>query len=320
MNIEQPRRGVTPKDFFLWVAVMAALYVSVISFITLIFQYIDYLFPDATQYFYGDPYSGAIRFALASLIVVLPLYLILTRLLNQGMRRDPLRKELWVRKWLIFLTLFVGGITLVVDLVWLINDFLAGELTTRFLLKVVTVFVVVGSAFLYYLADLRGRWALRERQALTLGGVAVFVVLASVVAGFFIIGTPAQARLYRFDEQKVMDLQSIQWQVVNYYQQKGRAPAASKDLEDPISGFVLPRDPEDGSEYGYRVTKPPYTFELCAEFNTPSRGAAAGGKGEVPMPVDVRLGGIEGANWQHGEGRVCFERTIDPERYPLIKR
>ena len=53
---------VTPKDFFLWAGAMVSLYVSVFSFISLIFDYINYTFPDPLQYFPTNPYSGSISY------------------------------------------------------------------------------------------------------------------------------------------------------------------------------------------------------------------------------------------------------------------
>ena len=158
MTTTKPR--VTPKDFFLWVGAMAALYASVVSFITLLFHYIDYAFPDPAleSYYYADPYSGPIRFAIASLIVLFPLFLVLMRLIRRDITREPLRAEIWIRRWVLYLTLFVAGITIAVDLITLINTFLGGDLTTRFVLKILVVFLIVGAGFLHFLADLRGYW------------------------------------------------------------------------------------------------------------------------------------------------------------------
>ncbi len=302
---------VTPKDFFLWVGAMASLYMSVVSLIILFFEYINYLFPDPLErtYYYSDPYSGSIRFAMASLIVVVPLYLFLTRVLNQDVRRSPEKKDLWIRRWGIFLTLFVAGITLVIDLITLINTFLEGELTTRFALKVIAVFVVVGAGFLYYLLDLRGVWEKKETLSKSIGLSVAFIVVASVVSGFLIIGSPTTQRLYRADDQRVADLQSIQWQIVNFWQQKETLPQQLGELEDSISGFVVPIDPEIKNGYVYRVTAPA-AFELCATFNKESRGKTAGSAVSMPYPV------MEGENWIHGQGEQCFKRTIDPDRYP----
>src|SRR4029077_5474016 len=56
---------VTPKDFFLWAGAMIALYSSVFAFIALLFQYINYAYPDPLAYSYVDPFSGGIRIAMA---------------------------------------------------------------------------------------------------------------------------------------------------------------------------------------------------------------------------------------------------------------
>jgi len=96
---------VTPKDFFLWVGAMAALYFSVGSFIILSFEYIERLVGTTAVIGY-DPYSDSIRFAIASLIVLFPVYVIITRMLQGDIRNNPEKKNIWVRKWLIFLTVF----------------------------------------------------------------------------------------------------------------------------------------------------------------------------------------------------------------------
>lgn len=309
---------VGPKDFFLWLGAMATLYASVISILTLYFQYIDRLFPDPLAY-WVDPYSGAIRFAIATLIVVTPLYIYLTRKLNADVRANPEKKDLWVRRWIIYLTLFIGGLTIAIDAVMLINEFLGGEITMRFVLKSVAVFVVVAGFFWYYLSDLKGVWETKVQLAHYLGyGVGV-LVLASIVAGFFIIGSPADQRLYRFDEQKVTDLQSVQWQLVNFWQQKGTLPESIVELEDPLSGFTVPKDPQTGGEYRYERTSQS-SFKLCATFNKESVPGQYGVSRPTSEPEFLKGGDTLSGPFTHGVGEVCFDRTIDPERYPIYKK
>lgn len=307
----KPKVG--PKDFFLWLGAMATLYASVISILTLYFQYIDRLFPDPLVT-WVDPYSGAIRFAIATLVVVTPLYIYLTRKLNADIRTNPEKKDLWVRRWIIFLTLFVGGLTIAITAVMLINEFLGGELTTRFLLKALAVFVVVAGFFWYYLSDLKGKWETKVQLAHALGYGVGALVLASIVAGFFIIGSPTDQRLYRFDEQKVMDLQSIQWQVVEYWRAKSALPAALDVLENPLSGYVVPVDPQTKEAYTYR-TKGALVFELCATFNKESQAGQYGVSRPYAEPVPVKGGDSLNGPFTHGAGEVCFERTIDPDLY-----
>jgi len=126
------------------------------------------------------------------------------------------------------------------------------------------------------------------------------------------MGTPQTQRLERYDSQKISDLQNIQWQIVNYWQQKGEIPQTLEALRDPISGFMLPHDPQTGEDYGYRATGE-LSFELCADFNRPTRKATAS---RVPVPVKFS-GGLDSDSWQHGVGSECFPRTIDPELYPV---
>lgn len=282
---------------------------SVISFLTLIFQYINVLFPDPLEYV--DPFSGAIRFSMAALIIVFPLYVFLTRKVNEDIRHNQEKKELGIRKWLIYLTLFIAGATIVVDLIVLINSFLQGDLTVRFLLKVLSVLVVASAVFGYYISDLRGRWEENEKGSKTIAWISGVVVLVSVIAGFFIIGSPFEARENRFDRQKVQDLQSIQWQVVNYWQRTETLPETLDDLKEPLSGFMVPVDPQTGEPYTYRVLGD-RSFELCATFNNSD---------ETDAPIaPFRYGYEFGGNWEHGEGEECFERTIDPELYPPYEK
>ena len=59
-----------------------------------------------------------------------------------------------------------------------------------------------------------------------------FVILASIIVGFFIIGMPAVQRDRRFDEQRIENLQMLQSQIVNYWTQKEVLPQNLGGLED----------------------------------------------------------------------------------------
>lgn len=304
---------VTPKDFFLWAGAMATLYGGVVAYIALIFDYINRAFPNPVSsdyYYYG--YSSDISYETASLIVLTPVLMVLMRLIRRSIAEDPSRKEIWVRRWALVLTLFLAGATMVIDLIVLINTYLQGEdLAVGFLLKVLTVFAVAGIGFMHFLADVRGYWDREPARARMVNwGVGVLVVV-TIVVGFFIIGTPGDIREKKQDNIRVQDLQNIQWQVVNYWQQKEKLPTTLEDLKDPISYNVIPTDPVTKEPYEYAV-KGPRAFQLCATF------AQAGGATDPRgMPVEPMMDGKwVPENWQHDAGRMCFDRDIDPERYP----
>ena len=316
MDMGMMKPKVTPKDFFLHLGTMIALYVSVVSLLALLFQYINVLFPDVLNtYNYYDPYSPQIRLSIASLIIIFPLYIFLTRLLNRDLRVHTEKKELWIRKWLIYITLFVGSITIVVDLITLINIFLGGEITTRFILKVLAILVVVGGTFLYYLYDLKGKWEREEGTSQIVGWVAGIFVLATIVSGFFIIGSPMSQRLVRFDDQKINNLSEIQSQIVWFWQQKKRLPKDLSELEDPLVGYTVPKDAQTDNAYVYKI-KGNMIFELCATFNLPNDNKSV--ERAYPVYSDYS-GGFVNATWEHEAGEKCFSRTIDPERFPPQK-
>lgn len=287
----------SPKDVFLHLLAIISLYISAGSLIALLFQYINVLFPDvlAPYTYYGV--AGPIRWSMASLIIVFPFFIFVSRLLHKDLRQNPEKRELKIRKWLVHFTLFVAALILITDLVTLVYNFLGGDLTVRFLLKVAVFFVVIGSLFLYYFSDLRRQ--LKDKELKIWGFSAMLVILASIIAGFFTAGSPLTARLYKFDEQRVNDLQMAQNEVVNYWINKEILPKSLTDLKNDITGFVPPADPETGQVYDYMTTGK-LSFELCADFNL----ARA-------YPYQQ--------NWDHGQGKTCFSRTIDPPFYKNIR-
>jgi uncharacterized membrane protein len=301
----------TPKDFFLWAGAMVSLYAGIVAFITLLFNYINYAFPDPLSYL-GDPYLSGIPQQMAVLIVLTPVFLVLMRIIRKEIQADASRAQIWVRRWALFLTVFAAGATIVVDLIVLLNAFLSGEsLTTAFLLKVLVVLLVAGAGFMHFLADLWGYWHEYPSRARTINwGVGLVVVLA-ILGGFFIVGTPQEARMHRMDQQKVSDLQNIQWQIINYWQQKERLPGGLDELNDPLSGYTIPVDAESGEAYDYLPTGPT-SFKLCATFNLAGGAQQMGRDYSYPVPVGTK--GMD--TWEHTAGETCFERTIDPERYP----
>jgi hypothetical protein len=316
LYMDKPRT--TPKDFFLWTGAMVALYVSVFAFLGLIFDYINYVFPNPLQTYNVDPYQGSISYEMASLIVMFPIFFALMWLIHRDVARDATRREIWVRRWALMLTLFIAVLTMAIDLIVLLTTFFRGEaLTEAFLLKVALVFLVAAGACMHFMADFWGYWEQYPERVHRVGYGTGMLVLLTIVAGFLIVGTPMQARLALFDTQKVSDLEQIQSQVVYYWQQKQALPTNLTDLNDSISNYSVPMDPQTGQPYKYTVNGA-HTFELCATFNRDSQGQPQPTLA-MPVPAGLYSGPSMGDNWQHGAGTACFMRTIDPQLYPPTK-
>lgn len=312
--MEKIKPQTTPKDFFLWLGAMVALYVSAVSFVMLLHTYIDAWFPD-TAIVYGDPYSGPMRFAIASLIVMFPLCVWFLRILHRDITMDSSKKDIWVRRWLVMLTIFVSGLVMAIDVIVLINTYLGGELSVRFGLKAFSVLVIFSIVFWYFLEELKGTWERKTRLSSAIGIASLLMILVAIGASFFIIGSPESARLQKFDQQKVVDLQNIQWQIVSYWQSKELLPSSLDDLADPLRGFTVPVDAQSGEHYSYEKTGD-LTFKLCARFNTDTSDI---GTSDSELSTPVRPIDPSGENWTHTTGFTCFDRTIDPEFFPPYK-
>ncbi|OGY63188.1 MAG: hypothetical protein A3I89_00965 [Candidatus Harrisonbacteria bacterium RIFCSPLOWO2_02_FULL_41_11] len=299
-----------PRDVFLHILAMIALYVSAGSLIALLFQYINLFFPDPLNLPYYRSVADTIRRSMAALIIVFPVYLFSVRALNQDYRNSEEKRESKIRKWLVYFTLFAAASIIIGDLVALVYSFLGGELTARFMMKVLVMLSVSATIFGYYLFDLRGKLNIKYYSLLAWKISAV--MLASVIFGFFTAGSPLKARQVNSDEQRINHLQILQNEIINYWLQKAQLPADLTDLRNDISGFIPPVDPENNQEYGYNISGK-LSFELCANFNLSSAQSVASiGKS---APVYYMETQPYQQNWQYQQGKTCFERTIDPDLY-----
>ncbi len=321
-------KSLAPKNFFLQIGILLSLYVSTIALLVFLFAATNSLFPEDVITYYPDEMLGYnesvnisqnIRFAISVLFISFPLFLILGRVYRRFVLENSEIKDNKLRKWIIYLTLFVTGLTMAVDGIILINTFLSGEtLGVNFLLKILSVFVITFTVFVFCLKDLKGYFDTHPQKSKLWTIIVAGVVLLLVISGFVLIGSPAYQKNKNLDVIRVGNLHSIQYEVVSFFQQKGTLPSDLKQLEDPLSGFVPPRDPETNSDYKYSPTSK-YTFEICADFKTEFMvGDATDNNNYVNEPKYRSLDTNE--NWQHGIGDVCFARTIDPDKYPVNKK
>ncbi len=290
----------SPRDVFLHLLSIITLYIGLISLVVLLFQYVDYYFPDEL----GNNFwrlTSNVRRSMAALIVAWPAYLWVQYLLQKEARRQPDKHNLTLKKWLSYLTLFIAALIIIIDLITLLNNFLAGELTVSFILKVVVVLLALGAVFWYYHWDLQ-KWQAGSHLPKLAAIISSVVIVVSIVTGFFIIGSPAEQRARRFDERRISDLQFLQVQIVDYWRRQEKLPQSLDDLQRGLVNFEIPVDPESGKPYDYRI-KDDLTFELCANFALASEER---GKAKFYQ------------QWQHPAGYYCFAYTVDPKREKLL--
>lgn len=304
LPVPRPKVYVSARDAFVYLALFSTLYTSAISLGALLYDFINRAFPDPAMV--GMTFSAAsVRWSTASLIIAFPVFLLLSRSTYRAIRRDPVKRTSKIRKWLTYLTLFVAAGVVLGDLITLVFNLLGGELTARFLLKVMVVGGIAGSVFGFYLWDLRREDVEREREPAggprgvrIFTGLVVVAVGAAIVGGLVLAGSPESARRTRLDDRREADLQGIATAVDLYWSQNRELPADLERLgrERGVRLRSL-EDPQTGDPYEYRITGEK-TYELCAVFDREDPGPSARDRGESWDGT--------GRFWIHGAGRACF--------------
>ena len=289
----------TAKNFVLQLGSLASLYLSVAFFLVLVFGYINIRFPDSLDSVWQlESAASSIRLGFAMVLVFFPTYLYLTRVVNKNRRNSTDHMYLGLTKWLIYLSLLVGGAVLLGDLVAVIMGFLEGDLTQRFMFKVFAVFAVTGAAFYYYIKDAQGYWIKNEKTSVAYGAGAVVIVAAMLATSLSYIETPAEVRESKTDTQMVSDLQDMQWRIEAFHRTEDALPESLAQL---FGEFAVPTPPEGRPAYTYTVESET-EYSLCAEFLNDS----AAMYDSRAMPIMEK-----NYNWEHKAGTWCFEREID---------
>ncbi len=296
----------SPKHFFLQLGSLIALYSSISLFLVLAYAVINKFVGDIVYYSSDE---GAMRFAIAGLVVVFPIYVIISRVIGNMYRADSGLTASATKKWVTSFTLFVSGIVLAGDLFAVIYAFLNGSTTASFILKALSVFVVMGVTFWYYLNDIK-RTDYSDKKLSQSYAVATIAVLVVFIAiGFMYAKSPFTVRKANNDNQRINDLTSIQYSLADYWQNTGMLPESLDDLKDPLSGRTIPEGPS-GDMYTYTKTGEK-TFTLCAVFETESnKDDSINSIARYPYNEEF---------FAHGVGETCFERTIDENIYPVRK-
>lgn len=132
------------------------------------------------------------------------------------------------------------------------------------------------------------------------------IALAAVIIGVIIAGSPQQARLEQFDQQRVTDLQNIEQAIINYasVQLKSSSTASSllptdlKAISNPSYGNLFFNDPFTNQPYEYTVLSSD-SYQLCAFFSASNLDTRS-----TAYPITTAL-------WLHPKGKYCFDLKIN---------
>ena len=335
-------------DIFIYLGIGIALVTSVTNLLQVVFSAIDRRFVDLlSSYSYVDASQSDVRFAIASLVVMFPIYVGLSWYTASDIKKFLYKQDIPVRKIMIYCTLFVTVLTLIGTLVSVIYTYLGGEISVRFGLKAVSVFVVALALFGYYYYSLRRDYSKETYIPTLITLLATVFVLSVAIWSVSVISTPSEMRANKIDSTRLSDISRIQQEVFNRVQMTDKLPVSLSELDNAFQGYQVPVDPITKEVYGYRIVQQPVVkmdyvtnkktlstsaiFELCATFDT-VRKLDARGQSIVSTPVikdGIGIGGQDifysAANyyyegdqspfWNHDIGETCFKRIISPDMY-----
>ncbi len=300
-----PLKENSARDFFLHALSITTLYMSTISLLIIVFQIIQYFVPDILDMsMYYRP-ADAIRTPVAILFIAFPIYAWSVWYLAKMMKQEPEMIEFRLRKWLMYLTVFVSAIVMIVTLITVVYNFLNGDLTLRFFLQVLSVLLVSGMAFYYYLVTVKQEGNKMVLHGVEIATIALFVL--SLVGSFVIMGSPKEQRLRRIDDQRVSLLQNMQYGVQSYFNETKTLPTSTEQIFTKVGPGVgvTDRDPQTNELYTYEVTGTT-TYKLCATFGTMSYEREIVRGGTKPA---VALGSEY--DWTHDAGYFCYDKKVD---------
>jgi uncharacterized membrane protein YidH (DUF202 family) len=296
---ERSGRGESARDGFLYLLAFLTLSVWSSGLGSLLFAFIDHWLPDPVAMTWRN-LRLSVTWRMASIAVAYPIFAIVMRTILVEALQSPERLESGVRRWLTYIALLLTAAGVVCDLIVFLNAFLQGGLTARFVLKVLTVLLICGSIFAYYLGSLR--WnrkdALRQakQRSLVFGLSSLVVVAVTFCTGLSIAGLPSSQRRIAADHRRVEDLRQLALEIYGW---SGRQGTPRRDKVSPLrlsevvsASNQRALDPETKRPYEY-VAGTGTQYQLCAVF-------AASNAGEHPGPVF----------WKHEAGRTCFTFAV----------
>jgi hypothetical protein len=292
---DAPGRLESAREAFFHLLAFATLAAWIFSTGSLWFELIDTWFPDPARLRYQDWQWSRVSWQMASILVGFPVFLYATRTILAEMARNPDKAVSPVRRWLTNIALLVTALVFVGDLVTFVAWFLQGELTVRFVLKCVTVFILAGAVFLYYNHDATKP---PDQARLWNRGFAIAsaaAILLSVVVGMMSFGVPGENRLRAQDRRRVEDLFQIASRMHAHWSSQSesaprRLPAKLDELIPGTGGALPLLDPFRQTPYAYTPAAAP-AYRLCADFGAETRQSPGG---QPPA-------------WSHPAGVHCFD-------------
>ena len=312
--VPRPRRYGSAREAFLYIVYFALLGVVAGYVGALAFGFVEVAFEDDLRGRNWRSGVASLRWAISSLVVGFPIFLYLGNRLSAARQRHPERRTSRVRAWLTYVTLIFAAVTLIGDLVAVVNQFLSGELGVRFLAKAGIVAAISGAILWNYT-----RAAERTDTGVDWPGRILAIATSIVVAGlviwaFTVVRSPQAARANIADGERLQDLRTIIRLVDCHRTYIGDIPddltVMAAALEEQRAGRpmasgcaeALPEAPRAGEAYVY-APQANDRYQVCMVFERGWPETNIRGNGP---PTSIPL----------GYGNKRLERSFDLPKEP----
>lgn len=306
-----PAPGASGRDIFFSLLSFLTLGISAVSLGSVMFSLIDRFVATEVVPLYAYGRQTGLQWALASLIVAAPIYYAIAWKYARDLKVGVVAPSSGIRKVLTYLALFLASAVVIGDVTTLVFRFVSGEVTTSFLLKVAVILALGGWVIWYYWVGVKHDERRMREPGFTAprswrrGHASAFivVVLACLISGFTMVGSPQEQQKLVRDERRISDLQGMTYALQNYYDRTKKLPEVL--VEAYGGGYVvdLPGDPSTTQPYEYRKTGTT-SYELCATFEFSTA------EDEASRPKALYPAEPYEFNWSHPAGRYCFNRTV----------
>lgn len=294
------------KYAFYYLLSLVALVFMGISTGMIAFSIIDKMLPDALN-FTNANFDGPLRFAISALLISTPIFYFISNLIASGLKKQEIAKDSGVRRWLTYFTLLVSSLIMLGVFISVINNFLAGDLTSQFILKAVAVFVIAAAVFSFYFYDIkRDDLVKKDKVVKIFFWASLALVTAAFVASWFFVESPKTARNRRLDQLVINNISSLESVINNYYSVSQKLPDSLEVLVNDKSLYLdqnILVDPETRVPIVYQKSGET-EFQLCATFRTDSL-AGTTGVGARPVSYPSYAG-----DKNHAAGYQCLKGNL----------
>jgi Domain of unknown function (DUF5671) len=323
--VPRPRRYGSAREAFLYIINFAILGVVAFYVGKLAFAWIEFKFDDqlARQNWQGG--ASGLRWAIASLVVGYPIFLVLGARLSAARRNNPEQRTSRLRAWLTYITLIFAALTLIGDLMAVVYQFLSGEIGARFLSKAAAVGLIAGAILWNYSRESERRDARVDWFGRILAIFATIFTAILVIWAFTVVHSPQAARAKLADEERLRDLGVITRQIDCHRTYFGEMPQdlasmaarlEARGAQSPVArGCIADNLTDPLTETPYRYSDlGDNRYQICMTFQIgwSEEGWQGRQDGRHELARQYRVKGKSRyINLPKGAGEACFEFSAE---------